>query len=681
MIDFRLIAGLSALLAACSGSVSGGNGLDGECGNAVVEGSEECDLGLLNNDTAACKSDCTNQVCGDGFAGPDEACDDANDVAGDGCEPDCTETDFCGNGLPNTGEECDDGNAVDTDACLTGCIAATCGDEIVRIDITDPATPGYEQCDDGNRNSDFAEDACRTNCLAAHCGDSVTDKDEECDNGAYNSDTEPNACREDCHTYWCGDGVHDGDEECDNGEDNSDTEPNACRTTCDAAGCGDGVIDNGEHCDDAGDSATCDSDCTRYECGDGYTNPEAGEDCDDSVETETCDIDCTDLECGDGYVNLVAGEECDSQDVVPNGVCSVDCVVACSGFWENCNGLPDDGCERDLHSDPDHCGECYFDCGGGECVSGECQPLKIANLAEIPVLSDVIVHEGVVYATTEAGIVTVPADAEGLTTPGLLHDSRPSSRTLTIEADELYFTGLNVPETGASGLHTVDINDGTVSFVNNSGPLATGADTQHLYYVSPGSTATLVRYAFGTGGVEDVGDLPSNGGFPGVDIIVEPTVVFSVDLAGTLWRLNKDPADPQPVPVATPDQALDAESDATHVYWAEPNSNTVFRINKDPFACLPSPVCAPESFGTSAARPWALAIDATHVYWVAIETVSGPLQTARLERRAKTGEPAEVLILDLALPPTAIAEAGEFVFWVVGDDSTPGELWKLRKPR
>ncbi|HWB75584.1 MAG TPA: hypothetical protein VG755_11535, partial [Nannocystaceae bacterium] len=34
---------------------------DPNCGNGVVEGVEECDQGGANADTAACKSDCTDQ--------------------------------------------------------------------------------------------------------------------------------------------------------------------------------------------------------------------------------------------------------------------------------------------------------------------------------------------------------------------------------------------------------------------------------------------------------------------------------------------------------------------------------------------------------------------------------------------------------------------------------------------
>jgi cysteine-rich repeat protein len=48
---------------------------------------------------------------------------------------------FCGDSFPDPGEECDDGNDVDTDGCID-CVAATCGDGIVRAVV--------EECDDAS---------------------------------------------------------------------------------------------------------------------------------------------------------------------------------------------------------------------------------------------------------------------------------------------------------------------------------------------------------------------------------------------------------------------------------------------------------------------------------------------------------------------------------------------------
>lgn len=66
-----------------------GENPQGECGNGIVEGSEQCDDG---NDiqTDACKNDCTYNICGDGYVYEGvEECDDGNLTNGDGCSAAC----------------------------------------------------------------------------------------------------------------------------------------------------------------------------------------------------------------------------------------------------------------------------------------------------------------------------------------------------------------------------------------------------------------------------------------------------------------------------------------------------------------------------------------------------------------------------------------------------------------
>jgi len=68
------------------------------CGNGTIEGSERCDDGN-DDDTDACKSNCTWNTCGDGiqlmtpysFNGQDifEHCDDGNLLEDDGCPSSC----------------------------------------------------------------------------------------------------------------------------------------------------------------------------------------------------------------------------------------------------------------------------------------------------------------------------------------------------------------------------------------------------------------------------------------------------------------------------------------------------------------------------------------------------------------------------------------------------------------
>jgi cysteine-rich repeat protein len=185
------------------------------CGDGMVEGEEECDLGDENADTAACKSDCTAQACGDGFVGPGEGCDDGNPIDGDECSNDCMLA-SCGDGVVNPGESCDDGNADDTDACPSICQNAVCGDGFVQTNV--------EQCDDVGGSA-----SCDVDCTTSSCGDGQTNPlaGEQCDDGnGSNSD----ACPSSCQNAVCGDGfLYAGVEECD---DDNNGDGDGCSGGC-----------------------------------------------------------------------------------------------------------------------------------------------------------------------------------------------------------------------------------------------------------------------------------------------------------------------------------------------------------------------------------------------------------------------------------------------------------------
>lgn len=92
------------------------------CGNTVVDAPfEQCDSGGIATDR--CNPDCTQPICGDGFANAPagEACDDAGDSLV--CNPDCTPA-ACGDGHVHiqVNEFCDDGNLRDGDGCSSDCL-------------------------------------------------------------------------------------------------------------------------------------------------------------------------------------------------------------------------------------------------------------------------------------------------------------------------------------------------------------------------------------------------------------------------------------------------------------------------------------------------------------------------------------------------------------------------------
>ena len=97
------------------------------CGNAIREGSEQCDDGNTNNNDG-CSNACRHPVCGNGVREGSEQCDIGaeNGRPGSSCTLQCLHagvTAICGNGVREGSEQCDDGNTSDTDTCSTSCIA------------------------------------------------------------------------------------------------------------------------------------------------------------------------------------------------------------------------------------------------------------------------------------------------------------------------------------------------------------------------------------------------------------------------------------------------------------------------------------------------------------------------------------------------------------------------------
>ena len=291
--------------------------------------------------------------CGDGNVDDGEQCDDGNDIAGDGCENDCTWTceenaecrdeEICnGEEVCNTdshmcqeADDLDDGFVCADDPrsiCLDGiCEESECGDGFVD-------TGGGEGCeppDEGNCNSD-----CQIEC----------EDNEDClDDG--------NAC---------------------NGEEFCDMDAGEC-----------------SHRDPLEDGTECGSDprricisetCQESVCGDSFSDPGAdpAEECDDgdTVEGDGCDNDCMyscheetqEIECDDELgctldVCNTSTHVCDNHTMVDGTVCRTaadlcDAVETCNGTDTAC---PSDGHEPDSHV----CREADGDCDAAETCTGD----------------------------------------------------------------------------------------------------------------------------------------------------------------------------------------------------------------------------------------------------------------------------------------------------------------------
>ncbi len=122
----------------------------------------------------------TYPSCGDALVQGIEDCDDGDEDNGDSCKNDCTPN-VCGDNIRNTGvEQCDDGNTDDTDGCKNDCTLNNCGNS--QIDpgencvtcSTDAGCPDGLVCDDGTQSCVVSCALGLTDCSGS-CVDLQTD--------------------------------------------------------------------------------------------------------------------------------------------------------------------------------------------------------------------------------------------------------------------------------------------------------------------------------------------------------------------------------------------------------------------------------------------------------------------------------------------------------------------------
>jgi len=354
----------------CNGTVCT---LNAACGDGTLNSGEQCDDG--NRVPADCcsgtcqlEANCkcntpasgigpqvcvSTIVCGDGLVTGDEACDDGNVVAKDGCSADCHTVEpgyncpatggacsaavvTCPNAKIDAGEECDDGNTAGNDGCSANCkveagyTCPTAGQACQLKEFCGNGKVSYttgETCDDGNV---LPNDGCSPSC---HIEAGYT-----CASSAA-----PSVCTKEV----CGNKKIAAGETCDDGNVVSN---DGCSATC--------KLETGYTCPVLG--APC-----RAVCGDKHTVVGV-EQCDDGNHTagDGCNARC----------QLEPGYVCDSSGSCVKTVCGdhvKEGTEQCDDTLSGATDLPFDGCYKCLLEPDCSGGACQSTCGDGQRFSDE----------------------------------------------------------------------------------------------------------------------------------------------------------------------------------------------------------------------------------------------------------------------------------------------------------------------
>jgi cysteine-rich repeat protein len=271
---FGLVVLLLGVVAACGDNIKVTGTPDAppvlmQCGNLVVEGTEECDDGNEDPDMV-CTADC-HFTCGNGAVDTEfgETCDLGIGSGAGACPATCDDGDAC-TGDVTSGSEC-------TTACINSPIT-------VPVDDDGCCPPGA--------------DATSDNDCSSVCGNGVLEvPDETCDTAIGSG---PGSCPIACDDLMS----------C---TTDALTNPATCQAACTATPITTPIDDDG--CCPPGADSTTDNDCPPG-CGNGIFEPGAGETCDTGIPTGagSCPTACNDsMAC--------------TTDVLANpGTCTAACV-------------------------------------------------------------------------------------------------------------------------------------------------------------------------------------------------------------------------------------------------------------------------------------------------------------------------------------------------------------------
>jgi hypothetical protein len=320
---------------------------------------------------------------------------------------------------------------------------------------------------------------------------------------------------------------------------------------------------------------------------------------------------------------------------------------ACTAGFADCNGDAADGCEADLGNDGASCGACDRDCEGSPCNGGLCQPVVLAS--NLNFASRIALDATRVYWTSAAGDVSALLLAGGAITTLAAGQDDPFD--LAVDAHGVYWTSA-----GANTVQSIPLGGGLPVLLAEAGnPLGIAIRGDVVYFADSYDKLS---------NDDHVRRVPLPAGPPSVVaatsgawmVAVDDTRVYWTDSVGAaVWSAPIGGGEPTLLAAGIVDATeIEVDAEAAYVTGLE----ATFRI--------PLAGGAPQALVWGAGR--GLAIDAIHLYVGAAD--------GRVLRVAKTGG-AALALARTELYPSDIAVDDTHVYWVAR--SGDGEL--VRTPK
>lgn len=346
----------------------------GACGN-------KCEA--VNAEVACVKGKCVISGCKDSWV-------DCSGGYADGCE---TNTDVSTANCGGCSKPCSVANG--SPKCEAGsCQVKTCAGTF--RDCDGEAKNGCEvNVASSNGNCGACGTDCDTkyahasaSCSASSCGSPICDPGYDDCSGGFGDGCETDTTKDDANCGGCGkacatEGAHVTSNMCRDGQ--CDAVCAGSYLTCDKDthnGCEADPASDPNNCGDCGLVCATGSSVHTVDnpCLDGKCAPECSstyKDC-DKVGSNGCEVDTAVSRSNCGACGTVCDQSAGA-NVVSNDCGESSCRPVCKSLYDDCDGKPQNGCEKSVATDVANCGSCNTVCQTAHatatsCISGACLP-------------------------------------------------------------------------------------------------------------------------------------------------------------------------------------------------------------------------------------------------------------------------------------------------------------------